>query len=510
MKKILLFYPLVDKNRQVPNLPFSVLNLERMVRDLPVEVIIIDARINPDYKSIVDKHKDDIIVAGISAMIGYQIVAGREISYYIKENTNAKVVWGGWFVNVLPELALKEDFIDLIVHGQGEIPFQKLIEVIVYDKSYNDIKGIGYKINNKIIINEQFPIVNENEFKPIDFPQIDLMKIIAINGLGDNNQGSLNYIATIGCPYNCTFCCLATIWRQKTFTKEISTIIYDLKLFVNEYNVTKIAFDDDHFFGKKSFVIQLCEQILEQGIVFEWEGNAHIGTFLKSYSSEDLDLFYKSGCRSIRFGAESGDQEVLDRVNKKITVENCYEVAALLKKHNIKCVMYIMVAFPWNPDKDFKLTLKMVGKAKIINNTMEAGINFFVPLPKTPLYEVGIEYGFKKFESFDQIVEFIGCQYVAPWWNKNYRKELYDFIWFYFKYANPNHYKTKDPEVRFLNYLVNKFYYPICYMRLKMNFRKFRIDARIYFFMKKIFNSITNGKYSDDAESMARSRSWRR
>jgi hypothetical protein len=61
-----------------------------------------------------------------------------------------------------------------------------------------------------------------------------------------------------------------------------------------------------------------------------------------------------------------------------------------------------------------------------------------------------------------------------------------------------------------LSFLVNKFFYPICYLRLKFNFRKLRFDAYLYFCLKKLFNFITSNKYADDSEAMARSRSWRR
>ncbi|MFH2141676.1 MAG: radical SAM protein [Bacteroidota bacterium] len=510
MNKIILFYPLVDKNRQIPNLPFSVLNLERMLRDNPVEVIVIDERIQPDYFSIIDSNRNDLILAGVSVMIGYQMISGKKFSAYIKENTNAGIVWGGWFPNVLPEIALSEKYVDYIIHGQGEYPFRKLVLALLNNELFENIEGLGYKKNEEIFINELHPVVNENEFPLIDFTKIDINKIIEINGAHENSIRSLNYIATIGCPYNCTFCCLTTIWGQKTFSKDVATIIADLELFTKNYRVFKISFDDDHFFGNRSFVIELCNQIIDKNIIIEWEANAHIGTFLKNYSADDLKIIYRAGCRSIRFGAESGDQGILDRIRKKTTVQNCIDVAKLLKLYNIKCVMYIMVAFPWDPDKDFSMTLDLISKVKLINKSLEVGINFFVPLPKTPLYEESIKYGFQKFESFDQITQFISNTYTAPWWKRNYRKELHDFIWLYFKYSNPGHYKSKDKKIKFIDYVVNKLFYPLCYLRLKYNYRKFRIDAKVYFFLKRIFNFITKNKFADDSEAMARSRSWRR
>ncbi|MDD2634978.1 MAG: radical SAM protein [Bacteroidales bacterium] len=509
-KVIVLFYPLVDPDRQIPNLPFSVLNIARMIDGLSLDVIIIDERIIPDYEQKLLKIKDDILLVGVSAMIGYQMVSGKKFSLFCKNVLDVPVVWGGWFVNVLPEIALKESFIDFVVHGQGEYPFRELVIAILNHKEYDKINGIGFNDSGRIVVNPQHQISDEKQFPKIDFSLIDIKKIAEINKSDHNSFGSINYIATIGCPYNCTFCCLATVWGQKTYSKDVSVILSDIKNFYENHNIRKISFDDDHFFGKRNFVIELCTRIVDENIDIEWEANAHIGTFLNNYSDEDIILIRRSGCRSIRFGAESGDQEVLTTIKKKIKVDNSFQVAELLKKHHIKFVMYIMVAFPWNPDKDFKLTLNMVGQAKIINSDLEAGINFFVPLPKTPLYAEGIKYGFKAFEDFQQIVDFIATDYSAPWWKRNYREELHDFLWLYFKYANPKHYKSKDKKIKFINYIVNKAFYPICVLRLKFNFRKVRIDARFYFLLKRLFNWITLNKYADDREAMARTRSWRR
>lgn len=507
--KILLYYPLVNKNRQIPNLPFSILNLERVLRDLPVDVFLIDERVNANVKNIIDTYKNDWLFIGISAMIGYQMISGKDLSQYVKQNTNAPVVWGGWFANVLPKIALQENFIDIVIFGQGEIAFRELVIAMLHNKTLLSIKGIGYKENNKIIINPKTEIVDEKTFPLVNFDTIDVNKIIEINGSFSDSNRSINYIATYGCPYNCSFCCLATIWGQKTFNKNIDVIIEDIKMFVSKYKISKISFDDDHFFGNKSFVLRLVQRIIDENIHIQWEANAHITTFIKNYSIEQIKLLKKAGCISIRFGAESGDQFVLDKINKKVTISDSFKVAEIMKIVDIKCVFYIMVAFPWNPNNDFNETLKMLGKLKIINTKLESGINFFYPLPATPLYEESKRYGFKGLHSFDETLKSTYFNlFYGPWWKRNYKHELHDFVWVYFKFANPYYYKMT--ERKFSTKLANKILYPFCYIRLKYNLRHFRFEARIYFFIKRLHNLFWGYKYDDEREQMLRCRSWKR
>ncbi len=506
--KILLYYPLVDKNKQIPNLPFSILNIERVIRDLPVKVYLVDERVDENVEKIIDKYKDEWLLIGISAMIGYQMISGKELSQYVKQKTDAPIAWGGWFANVLPEVALKENFIDIVVIGQGETAFRDLVIAMLHNHPLSSIKGIGYKENKKIIINPKSEIVDEKTFPLVNFDSIDVDKIIKINDSFSNNNRSINYIATYGCPYSCSFCCLTTIWGQRTYTKEIDVIIDDITLLINKHKVSKISFDDDHFFGNKKFVFNLTNKLLEENISFYWEANAHISHFLRSYTLEDLKRFKEAGCRSIRFGAESGDQEVLDKVNKKLKVGEIFEIAKLMKDAQIKCVFYIIVAFPWNPTKDFNSTLKMLGKAKLLNPELEVAINFLFPLPGTPIYEESKKHGFKGQNSFDEILEVYFNLFVAPWWKKNYRLELYDFIWVYFKFANPNHYKNTE-NAKLMKF-ANKVLYPFCYIRLKYNIRGFRFEAKIYFLIRRIGNFFSDKKMDDEREQLLRCRSWKR
>jgi radical SAM superfamily enzyme YgiQ (UPF0313 family) len=373
-----------------------------------------------------------------------------------------------------------------------------------------NIKGLGYKDSNGIIINEKATLIDEKTFPNVDYSLIDINAIIESNGIPAPEERSINYIATIGCPYDCHFCCLAAIWGKKFFAKKVDVILNDLELFIKTGNIKKIAFDDDNFFGNKSFVQNLCNGIIDRGIQLKWEANAHVSTFLKNYTEEDIRLIYKAGCRAIRLGAESGDQEILVKVNKRINVSDNYEIVKLLGKNKIKPVFYIMVAFPWDPDKDFKLTLDMVGKAKTINSNLEAGINFFVPLPKTKLYDEGIEYGFQPFKDHFELIDFIGKEYVAPWWKHDYRKELYIFLRVYFKYANPRHYKSQFGLLKIFSFIATIFLYPISYLRLRYGFRKAPFEAYIYFGLRRFLNAITGWNSKDDEESMARTRSWKR
>lgn len=495
---IILFYPEVERNYRLPNLPYSLLNLERMVRDLPVEVLIIDERIQPDYIEIIEMYKSNILLIGVSAMIGYQMVSGRQFSITVKRFTNAPIIWGGWFVSVSPDIALQESFIDYVIQGQGEIPFREFTIALLNNQSVETIAGLGFEKLGQLTLNKKPAPVDEKNFPSIDFSKIDVDKIVAVNGSTD--CPSLNYIATTGCPYNCSFCCLASVWGKKTFSRETDVVISDLKKLKTRYGIRKLSFDDDHFFGNRRFVVETCEQMIAQNLEIDWEANAHISTFLKKYSDTDLQLIKLAGCRSIRFGVESGDQEVLDRINKNNRVADCLQIAKRLDEFNIRCVFFIMLAFPWNPDKDLKLTLKMLGRAKLLNSSLEAGINFFIPLPSTPLYDEALKYGFMAHRSFDAMVEFFDSAYRAPWWTRDYNQEVRDFALVYFKNAKSFTLQTESVFRKIVFSLLRMIFI----FRLKTGFFKCRIDVKWFYRLAKMEQNMPFAQ-----KASGRLRSWR-
>lgn len=507
---IILFNPKDDESKKISNLPLSMLYLERMVRDLDVELIIIDERITNNYFHIIEEKKEQLLFIGVSAMISYQIISGANFSKKVKEISNVPIVWGGWFATSFTEIVLKENFVDFIICGQGEIPFREFVISLLEKKDYTRINGLGYKANGQLFINNNDEILDEKSFPLVDFTKIDLNAIVNISGIVPEPFRSVNYLASTGCPHNCSFCCLASVWGRKFYAKEVDVVIDNILYFKKTANINRISFDDDNFFTNKRFVLDFCSQILAQNIQLEWDASAHPGSFLKLYSDGDLDLFYKAGCRTIRFGSESADEEVLRKINKKLTPEITYDVVRKLKKHKLKPVLYLMVAFPWNPDKDFKSTINMVGKAKLIDSSLEAGINFFVPLPKTPIYQECLENNYPPYNSFDGIIEFINKNFTAPWWKHNYRKELQIFLRFYFKYSNINYFKSKYGLLLIPALLANILFFPPSYFRLKYGFYKFPFEAYIYFSFKKLFSFIGLSKFDDDKEAIARTRSWKR
>ena len=350
-KVVILFFPLsesgggrqIEKQKaMISNIPWALLSLERMIRHLDINVIIIDERFEDNYADIITNYKDNLLFVGVSSLLGRQIEGGIKFTKSLKQITNAPVIWGGWFPTVFPEVLLKDGYADYVCMGQGEIPFKTFTERILAGEDIEDIAGLGYKKNGNVVINKNDKLVNPEIFPKVNIDLIDINRLIDINKIIPDGQRGVDYIATYGCSNSCGFCSVVQVFGSKWYAKKIPDIINDLKYFKERANISHVTFWDENIFANKKFVLEFCHEMINSELSLTWGGFAHIGYFLKKYTDDDIRLIYRAGCRDIRLGAESGDQKTLDMINKKIKVKNTLEVVKLLKKHKIIARIFLI------------------------------------------------------------------------------------------------------------------------------------------------------------------------
>ena len=109
-------------------------------------------------KEVINKVPKDVKVVGLTALFSHAWFLARNIAFDIKKlYQNCIIVVGGEHPTALPENTLqKNDFIDIVVLGEGEETFLNLIECIDKNLDYRNVKGIAYKNKNgNIITNER-------------------------------------------------------------------------------------------------------------------------------------------------------------------------------------------------------------------------------------------------------------------------------------------------------------------------------------------------------------------
>lgn len=501
MKKnvLLLFYPTSWPVGQRGRIPYALLYLERVVRDLDLEIILIDEQVTPDYLPIVEKCKDRLFLAGVSAMTGEQIVGGVRFSRLIREQTAARIVWGGWHPTLLPEQTLAEPYLDFVVLGQGEGPFRALVKALLEGRDPVEIPGTGYRSDDVCHISPPADFVDFTRF-----PEIDLGLVNCKDYLfkGVYAERCIGYFCSHGCPYNCAFCCVARVYGRRWYKRGLDQIINHLKYFKTVVGIDSITFDDDNFFVDRSFALEFCQRMIDEKIDLLWDTSAHAATFLKNFSDADVELLYLAGCRQIYVGAESGDQDILDLISKGATVEDNLEFVSMLKRHRIIPMLSTMICFPTASGKDVNMTIDMVRQAHLLDPSLRARMFFYTPYPGTDLYEKALLEGFVPPTRLEDWPMHTLRKFRAPWAKKDYRWQVEMFANFYLLLSNPRYYRSVPiRKLKPVVFLLNLIFFPTAYLRMRLNFFKFPVEARCFLICLQFYNKLRGTSYSLGYES---------
>ena len=394
MSRVILFFPKYESSDAML-LPMSVLSVAAPLVKNNYEVKIIDQRVDRNWKEIIlNELKNNPVVFGVSALTGEQILNGLEASKLVKENSNVSVVWGGVHASLVPKQTLENQYIDFVVIGEGEETFLELVNALKQKTLIENIKGVGYKKENKIFINQIRDFVDLNQLPEIPYHLIDIENYISSRSFATGNLGrSMSLYTSRGCPHRCGFCYNKKFNRGKWRGESAEIVVGTIEKIINNYKIKSFNISDDEFFVDLNRAQKICELIIEKNINVEIFTTCRIN-YVMNMNDEYLKLIYRAGFKTLAFGVESGSEKILDLIHKDITKEQVLETIKRLKKNGINSKYYFMAGFPTETIEDLYKTTDLIYKMKEINPQIRIPAwRVFTPYPGTDLYNLAIKEG---------------------------------------------------------------------------------------------------------------------
>ena len=172
-------------------------------------------------------------------------------------------------------------------------------------------------------------------------------------------------------------------------------LVDELEYLVKKTGKTEISFVDDNFFVLEKRVEEFCREVIKRGLKIKWRATCRVD-YLSKYTDDFLRLLKDSGCDGFAVGAESGSNEVLVRVKKGATVEQCVSALKKCKRFGFKAVISLLVGLPGEKKEDVMLTLKLMDKIMKIGGYESFDLFIYRPYGGTPMFEeVAQKYGWK-------------------------------------------------------------------------------------------------------------------
>jgi len=105
-----------------------------------------------------------------------------------------------------------------------------------------------------------------------------------------------------------------------------------------------------------------------------------------------------AGCRTIFFGVESGSPRILEKLNRKITIEQITHALKLCKEEGIRIACSFMLGIPGETVKDMEATFKFARKL----DPDWCQFNTYVAVPGSALYKEIMEN-----KLYDRVEDFV-------------------------------------------------------------------------------------------------------
>lgn len=363
--------------------PLGIAYLAGYLQNEQIDVAIIDAPAeNKSIDDVIQEIKDNgYSLVGISMLTpSFRVVKALcdRIKAHLPELT---IILGGPHCTALPEKTLAEiSSADLVCFGEGE----KTITEVARDRHSNDlkpIKGICYRDKSgKIKKNDPRPFIKNID--EIPSPARHLLPMEKYH-LTASRVANDSYCPTIivarGCPFGCTYC--SHTYGRKIRHHSIERIISEIKYLMSEYRISQLNIEADTLTANKKFITNLCNTLIETGISkkIKWTCESRVDTV-----TEDLLVLMKNaGCWQISYGIETGNQRLLDMINKSVTLEQVEETVRLTHRAGISIRGFFMLGLPSETRKESMETIDFAIKL----NPQWAQFTITIPYPGTPMFD---------------------------------------------------------------------------------------------------------------------------
>lgn len=331
-------------------------------------------------------------LVGISTTTSTAVAAYRLGSQIKKLNKNATVVLGGIHVTFMSHEPFDSAFCsrhriempvcDHVVLGEGEYAFRGLVRAIEGGAKPDPIVGrrlrpaLDAKIDSAHVI---------DDLDALPFPDLDSI-------VGRNRMKIAPLTTSRGCPFDCTFCSVIEMFRQKVRYRSIDpddprSVITEMRA-INARDKGSLFFYDDNFTTNIGRTKQLLENMIRANVVPRtWTAQVRAPDVLRD--RELLALMRRTNCMMVYMGLESINPATLKSFNKKQSVEQVVEAIRVLKEYGVRAHgMFVLGA-----DEDTVDTIRATADFAIRNDVSTVQFMILTPLPGTRYYQMLADAG---------------------------------------------------------------------------------------------------------------------
>ncbi|MDI6784784.1 MAG: radical SAM protein, partial [bacterium] len=248
--------------------------------------------------------------------------------------------------------------VDILLRGESELTIAELVKA----DDLKSVQGITYReagllrsarndnpdseISNpqsKIIRNPDRPLLDNLDSLP--FPSRHLFDNRLYRS-PENGEFITVIQASRGCPARCIFCSAPVVAGHKVRMRTPENVAAEVAECVTKFGIKNFLFNADTFTWDKDWVNALCQKLVSMNLGIRWGANSRVDTV----DLEMLRWMKKAGCWVVGYGIESGNQEILNKMKKGITLDKIRSAIRLTKQAGLKTHAFYVFGLPWETE----------------------------------------------------------------------------------------------------------------------------------------------------------------
>lgn len=393
------------------------------------EVSILDLDFLGGISDHVDREmkrfKPDLV--GITSYTANIETAARIAGRVKQLKPDAATVIGGFHASALPQRTLEEfPQFDYLVFGEGEITLYELAVRLKEGKTPEGIPGVAFRKNGKTTLGPVRDFIDPLDSLPVpDRSLVPIKKYIPDPG-NYFQLPSSGILYSRGCPFRCTYCSKA-VFKNHIRYRSVEGFLDEVGQCSRDFGIYDFRLEDEGPTVNPKKMKELCQGISDRELAITWNCFSRVDTI----DREMLGMMKRAGCYHITYGVESAHPETLERIKKKIDLEQASRAILWTKRQGIECKVNFILGFPWESSEDVKTTLRYAMKV----SPDLVSFNLFKPLPGSVLFSEMERDGKIKHTCWEDY--FVGSE-AMPFESITSEKELSGlvrraFLWFHFR-----------------------------------------------------------------------------
>ncbi len=379
MRKILLINPPYPGKTGDPSMSLGYLG--RMIEKSGYSCYVWDGAVLYSYRDKFDEVMQ-MVKTLQPDLIGFTLTTpfvrfAYTLAHEIRDKFNIPMIAGGVHPSLCADEVLEKAPFEIAVLGEADYTIQNLNRYYFNkDIELKNIPGIAYKTRGgNVVYTDPRPLIQNLDDIPFPLESQSILK---------NNKGGVfaQILTSRGCPAKCTFCGSLVHGKQFRF-RSAGNVFEEISHLYKKYGVTHFHFQDDALTINQQRLDKLCDIIIGAvQLKLTWFCQSRADAL----NPRLLKKMKDAGCVMIDIGLESASPRIMEKINKRISLEKVLETIENCHNINLPLNINIMTGFPFETEEDISYNIKFM--KNISKNIARLNVGLTLkPYPGTEIYD---------------------------------------------------------------------------------------------------------------------------